>query len=204
MLQALCLLGKHNPTTLLDNVDTFGTFCKGLDMSDPKTTHSRTCIKCNLTFPTSHFRYRGTRAQALARGLSGNRLPWIESTICRDCRPKRRHISELSRKELANRVASGDLKQIDYDAEIARRKAQESRKKSIAMSMHHAMLKYPSLKPENIKLHLLEQSLRKEQQALIAETNRTTKLSQQLNNPIKNPFTVRKRGRPPKKLIPTL
>ena len=173
-------------------------------MSHAKTPHTRTCTKCNLTFPTTHFRYLGTRAQAISRGLSGNRLPWIESKICRDCRPKRRSISELSRKELANRVASGDLKQIDYDAEIARRKAQETRNKKAAMLLHHVMLKYPSLKPENVKLQLLEQSIRREQQALIAETNRTTKLRQQLANPINNPFTVRKRGRPPKKLIPTI
>ena len=167
-------------------------------MSHAQTTHTQCCIKCNLVFPTTHFRYRGTRAQAIAKGLSGNRLPWLDSKLCRQCRPPRTPLREISRNELANRLAAGDISQITYDNEIKRRKQEESRRKSEYMTMHHAMRKHLSLRPADIKLFLLERSLREQQINQLKQTKRDAKHIEALSTP------KRKRGRPPKKLIPTL
>ena len=167
-------------------------------MSHAQTTHTKRCINCNLVFPTSHFRYRGTRAQAIAKGLSGNRLPWLDSKLCRQCRPPRTPLREISRNELANRLAAGDISQITYDNEIKRRMQEESRRKSEYMTMHHAMRKYLSLKPADIKLFLLEKTIREQQAKEFKQESAQAKQSEALSTP------KRKRGRPPKKLIPTI
>ena len=166
-------------------------------MSHAQTHHTQQCIKCENTFPTTHFRYRGTRAQALAKGLSGKRLPWIESKLCRQCRPPRKPIRELTRAELANRYAAGDISQLAYDNELKRRKLEETKRKSEYMKMHHAMRKHLSLKPADIKLFLLEQHIKKEQANQLKQAQRDAKHSAKLSTP------PRKRGRPPKQLIPT-
>jgi hypothetical protein len=105
---------------------------------------------------------------------------------------------ELTRNELANRFAAGDISQIAYDNELKRRKLEESRKKSEYMKMHHAMRKYLSLRPADIKLFLLEQHMKKEQQHQMKQEQLRAKHSAALSTP-----PPRKRGRPPKQLIPT-
>jgi hypothetical protein len=64
--------------------------------------------------------------------------------------------------------------------------------------MHHAMRKYLSLRPADIKLFLLEQHMKKEQAQQLKHDQRYAKHSAALSTP------PRKRGRPPKQIIPTV
>jgi len=65
------------------------------------------------------------------------------------------------------------------------------------MKVRHAMLKHMSLRPSELKLFLLEQHIKKEQAQQLKQAQRDAKHSAKLSTP------PRKRGRPPKQLIPT-
>ena len=160
--------------------------------------HMRTCSKCKQTLPSDLFKYRSTRAEAIKKGFSGKTCVWMESTKCKACRPKRVPISKLPPKELANRVSAGDIPEHQANAILEERELIRRHKISGYQFIHHAMRKHPTLKLDNLKLHLLEESIRKQQIEDIKNAKRTDRLLKQLTTP------KRKRGRPPKKLIPTL
>jgi hypothetical protein len=65
------------------------------------------------------------------------------------------------------------------------------------MKVRHAMLKHMSLRPTQLKLHLLEKAIREQQANQLKQEQRNAKHSAKLSTP------PRKRGRPPKQLIPT-
>ena len=159
--------------------------------------HTRTCITCKQTLPTSLFKYRATREEAKRKGLSGNTAAWVESNRCKACRPKRKPPSKLTRNELANRVTAGDVSPIEAERILNERERGRRAKISEYMKVRHAMLKHMSLRPSELKLFLLEQHIKKEQDQQLKQAQRDAKHSAKLSTP------PRKRGRPPKQLIPT-
>ena len=159
--------------------------------------HTRTCITCKQTLPSSLFKYRATREEAKRKGLSGNTAAWVESNRCKACRPKRKPPSKLTRNELANRVTAGDVSPIEAERILNERERGRRAKISEYMKVRHAMLKHMSLRPTQLKLFLLEQHIKKEQAQQLKQEQRDAKHSAKLSTP------PRKRGRPPKQLIPT-
>jgi len=67
------------------------------------------CPQCKQAKLMKYFMTHLTRAQALARGYASNVLVAVESDLCNVCRPASKPLSKLSRKELHNRVVSGDM-----------------------------------------------------------------------------------------------
>ena len=159
--------------------------------------HTRTCITCKQTLPSNLFKYRATREEAKRKGLSGNTAAWVESNRCKACRPKRKPPSKLPRNELANRVTAGDVSPIEAERILKERERGRRAKISEYMKVRHAMLKHMSLRPTQLKLFLLEQHIKKEQDQQLKQAQRDAKHSAKLSTP------PRKRGRPPKQLIPT-
>ena len=159
--------------------------------------HTRTCITCKQTLPSNLFKYRATREEAKRKGLSGNTAAWVESNRCKACRPKRKPPSKLTRNELANRVTAGDVSPIEAERILNERERGRRAKISEYMKVRHAMLKHMSLRPTQLKLFLLEQHIKKEQANQLKQEQRDAKHSAKLSTP------PRKRGRPPKQLIPT-
>lgn len=158
--------------------------------------HTRTCITCKQTLPSSLFKYRATREEAKRKGLSGNTAAWVESNRCKACRPKRKPPSKLTRNELANRVTAGDVSPIEAERILNERELKRRAKISEYMKVRHAMLKHMSLRPSELKLHLLEKAIREQQANQLKHDQHYAKHSADLSTP------PRKRGRPPKQLIP--
>lgn len=84
-------------------------------------TH-KTCKKCGESKPLATFKRTLTRAQALARGYKGERLVTIESSMCKPCQPRKRKLTELTAKELQNRVAHNDISVLDKRLILEERK----------------------------------------------------------------------------------
>jgi hypothetical protein len=74
-------------------------------MSD---TH-KFCSKCGVLKPNAEYKRRLTRAQSKARGHVGTHRLEIESKMCKDCQPKPKPLYKLTKKELLNKAASGDV-----------------------------------------------------------------------------------------------
>lgn len=69
----------------------------------------KTCAKCGQQHPLTHFTYLATLAQSKAWGRAGNVRMELESKNCRACRPKRKTVSRLTKKEIHNKVQAGDM-----------------------------------------------------------------------------------------------
>lgn len=69
----------------------------------------KTCAKCGESRPLKHFTYLATYAQSKAWGRAGNVRMEITSKLCKDCRPKRKPTSKLTKKDIHNKVQTGDL-----------------------------------------------------------------------------------------------
>lgn len=67
------------------------------------------CVQCKLIKPHADFKRLLTRAQTKARGYVGHHRVEIDSKMCKDCQPKAKPIERLSKKEIRNRVAAGDM-----------------------------------------------------------------------------------------------
>ena len=80
------------------------------------------CAKCKRILPLAQFKRKLSRAQSMARGYAGSTKLEIESSMCQECQPNKRSISELSAKELTNRAASGDIPTSVAHSTIERRK----------------------------------------------------------------------------------
>lgn len=80
----------------------------------------KTCAKCGESRPLSQFTYLATYAQSKAWGRAGNVRMTLESKNCKDCRPKRKSVNQLTKKEIHNRVRSGDMNM--FTAKILRSK----------------------------------------------------------------------------------
>ena len=88
------------------------------------------CSRCNTIKPIAEFTRFLTNAEALARGYRANFKVEVETTTCKDCRPKPRPIGKLRAAEIRQRVSSGDLDQVTANLEMHKRhaRAQLSRK----------------------------------------------------------------------------
>ena len=80
----------------------------------------KTCAKCGESRPLNQFTYLATYAQSKAWGRAGNVRMTLESKNCKDCRPKRKSVNQLTKKEIHNRVRSGDMNM--FTAKILRSK----------------------------------------------------------------------------------
>ena len=69
----------------------------------------KTCAKCGESRPLNQFTYLATYAQSKAWGRAGNVRMEITSKLCKACRPKRKPTSKLTKKDLHNKVQTGDL-----------------------------------------------------------------------------------------------
>ena len=69
----------------------------------------KTCAKCGESHPLNQFTYLATYAQSKAWGRAGNVRMEITSKLCKACRPKRKPTSKLTKKDLHNKVQTGDL-----------------------------------------------------------------------------------------------
>jgi hypothetical protein len=67
------------------------------------------CSRCNTIKPIEHFTRYLTNAEAKSRGYAANYRVKVETSTCKDCRPKARPPSKLRAAELRQRVSSGDL-----------------------------------------------------------------------------------------------
>ena len=92
----------------------------------------KTCAKCGESRPLNQFTYLATYAQSKAWGRAGNVRMEITSKLCKDCRPKRKSVNQLTKKEIHNRVRSGDMNM--FTAKILRSKQMlaERNKQAIA------------------------------------------------------------------------
>jgi hypothetical protein len=56
----------------------------------------------------------------------------IESKLCRNCRPKRKPVSRLTKKEMHNKVQTGDMNAFIAKHEVAKRKQDAKNKQAIS------------------------------------------------------------------------
>lgn len=100
---------------------------------------NKICAKCGESHPPSHFKYRATYAQSKAWGRAGNVRMEIESKLCKNCRPKRKSVTKLTKKELHNKVQTGDMNA--YIARQAAAKLDRDAKNKQAISSRKRWLK---------------------------------------------------------------
>lgn len=81
------------------------------------------CKKCGESKPLADFKRQLSRSQAKAQGYKGDFLVTVESPNCKACRPRQRKLTELSAKELQNKVASGDISELDRKLILEKRDA---------------------------------------------------------------------------------
>lgn len=91
------------------------------------------CAKCGESHPLSKFKYRSTLAQSKAWGRSGNVRMLLESKLCKDCRPKRKPPRKLTKKEIHNRVQTGDMNSFIAD-KLREKKLQNAHNKQAIAS----------------------------------------------------------------------
>ena len=89
----------------------------------------KTCAKCGESHPLKQFTYLATYAQSKAWGRAGNVRMEIISKLCRNCRPKRKPVSRLTKKEMHNKVQSGDMNAFIAKQEVAKEAAEARRLK---------------------------------------------------------------------------
>ena len=56
----------------------------------------------------------------------------LESKLCRNCRPKRKPVSRLTKKEMHNKVQTGDMNALIAKHEVAKRKLDAKNKQAIS------------------------------------------------------------------------
>jgi hypothetical protein len=92
----------------------------------------KNCTKCGESHDIAQFRYLATLAQTKKWGKAGNVRMEVESKYCKNCRPKRKPPSQLSAKEIHNRVQSGDMS--EYTAKMLRAKLARDERNKQAMA----------------------------------------------------------------------
>jgi hypothetical protein len=103
-------------------------------MSD---TH-KFCSSCGVLSPLADFKRLLTRAQTKARGYVGTHRVEIDSKLCKHCQPKPKPLEKLSKKELLNKVASGDAHVFLVDSIIKERAATVNDRRSAKTSARWA------------------------------------------------------------------
>jgi hypothetical protein len=94
---------------------------EGAYVQDVAGTAAWKCLTCGEFKPRADFEYFLTGRQALIRGYAQNVKVKAEGVNqCRACRPKRKSVRELTRRELHNRVELGEMHQMIGEAYHAR------------------------------------------------------------------------------------
>ena len=91
------------------------------------------CKKCREIKSLAQFKRRLSKAQSLARGYLGNVALEIESSLCKDCQPKRKSRSRLTARELRNRLLTGDINPLIAEHIIERRNTLKPIKQGMAV-----------------------------------------------------------------------
>jgi hypothetical protein len=90
------------------------------------------CATCRSIKPLAEFKRYLSRAQARARGYSGNANVEIESSMCKTCQPHTKGVTELTAKEIHNRINTGELYAPLANAELAKRKTKATINRQMA------------------------------------------------------------------------
>lgn len=106
-------------------VDTF-TPDDDFVLSDGPGHAAAMCARCKRILPVEQFKRKLTRAQSQARGYVGSVRLEIDSSMCKDCQPRIKAPSELTAKQITNRMASGDLHPMIGKQIITQRKVRVS------------------------------------------------------------------------------
>ena len=92
----------------------------------------KTCAKCGESRPLKEFTYLATYAQSKAWGRAGNVRMTLESKNCKACRPKRKSVNQLTKKDIHNRVRSGDMNMFTAKILLSKQMLAERNKQAIA------------------------------------------------------------------------
>ena len=92
----------------------------------------KTCAKCGESRPLKEFTYLATYAQSKAWGRAGNVRMTLESKNCKACRPKRKSVNQLTKKDIHNRVRSGDMNMFTAKILLSKQMLTERNKQAIA------------------------------------------------------------------------
>jgi len=90
------------------------------------------CAKCGESRPLKEFTYLATYAQSKAWGRVGNVRMTLESKNCKACRPKRKSVSQLTKKEIFNKVRSGEMNMFTAKILLSKQTLAERNKQAIA------------------------------------------------------------------------
>lgn len=96
------------------------------------------CSSCGVFQPRPNFKRLLTRAQSIARGYVGTHRVEIESKLCKNCQPKPKPLHKLTKKELHNKVESGDVNQFVADSIIKERHATVNQRRAAKTSARWA------------------------------------------------------------------
>lgn len=100
------------------------------------------CSQCGGFKPHAQFKRLLTRAQTKARGYVGNHRVEIDSKLCKDCQPKAKPIERLSKKEIRNRVAAGDMHPMIADGIIREREETVNQRRAAKTASRWAELQH--------------------------------------------------------------
>ena len=92
-------------------------------LSDGPGIRAALCSKCGEIKPLTDFQRRMSKAYTQGKGKTGSVGMLVESSMCRKCQPKPKPPSQMTRKELHNKVQSGDVPKAIADAVLAQRHA---------------------------------------------------------------------------------
>jgi hypothetical protein len=85
------------------------------------------CRECRNVKPLEQFRHRLTCAESMARGADPGIRYTIRTHLCRECRPRRKSAAELTRKEIHNRVTTGQFTTIKANALLTTKEIKATR-----------------------------------------------------------------------------
>lgn len=120
----------------MQDEDTLSTTCEADFVVKPLGSHLNPthalCPSCNDIYPIKMFKAKSTHAQAKAWGYK--RAVEYVTEKCRYCRKPPKPISQLSMKEIRNRITSGDIQSGAISTLILeKKKAQLTQKKRLAV-----------------------------------------------------------------------
>lgn len=101
-------------------------------MEKVSTNLTKRCKKCGEDREIALFKYKLSKAEARARGYSGERLVELEGKTCNLCKPQPRALSAKRNAELRQMVDAGDLNELKYEQIINARAEKASIRKAQA------------------------------------------------------------------------
>lgn len=90
-------------------------------LSDGPGYRAAMCSKCGAIKPIKDFQRRMSKAYAQGMGKAAGVGMVVESSMCKACQPKPKPVHKLTRKELHNKVQSGDVHAMVAEAVLEKR-----------------------------------------------------------------------------------